>query len=212
MTTTKAILDRATKRFQEFRESTGMNQKQIAEKYGIEESVYSRYARGKIENMPRSLIARISRDHGLNPAWLCGFGGVDKYLTPGIGKRRVPVFASIAAGAPILAQEDIVGYEYVDEGSCIDFCLLVKGSSMINARIHSGDIVCIRKQEDVENGEIAAVMVGDDEATLKRFYRLDGAVLLKAENPDVPDQMYSKNDEVKVRILGKAVFLISGVR
>ena len=212
MTTTEAILERATRRLRELRESLGLQQNQFAAMFGVNSSSYSRYERGHIENMPRALIARISEKYDLNPAWLCGFAGVDKHPAPNAGKRRVPVFASIAAGAPILAQEDIMGYEYVDRDSCIDFCLHVKGNSMVGARIHDGDIVCMRQQEHVENGEIAAVMVGDNEATLKRFYRMDGAVLLKAENPDIPDQMYGKDDGVTIRILGKAVALLAEVR
>jgi repressor LexA len=82
---------------------------------------------------------------------------------------------------------------------------------MTGARILDGDIVCIQKQEDVDNGEIAAVMI-DDEATLKRVYKLNGSVLLKAENPNFPDRIIGKKDKRIVKILGKAIIFHSEVR
>ncbi|HLS52873.1 MAG TPA: S24 family peptidase, partial [Tissierellaceae bacterium] len=87
-------------------------------------------------------------------------------------------------------------------------CLKVKGDSMIGARINDGDIVFIREQPCVENGEIAAVMI-DNEVTLKRFYKNGGLVMLRSENPKYQPLMYTKEDFKQVRILGKAIFFQS---
>ena len=94
---------------------------------------------------------------------------------------RVPIHGSVAAGNQILAMEDHHDYIVVDVNIRVDFCLRVQGDSMIDARIQDGDLVFVRQQPTVENGEIAVVMI-DDEVTLKRFYRTDGGVILKPEN------------------------------
>ena len=84
---------------------------------------------------------------------------------------------------------------------------------MSGARILDGDLVYVRKQSTVENGEIAVVVVNsDEEATLKRFYMLNGSVILKAENPNFPDITFNKKETRDIRIIGKAVFLKSVVR
>ena len=86
-----------------------------------------------------------------------------------------------------------------------DFALKCKGDSMIGARIYDGDIVFVRKQETVENGEIAVVAI-EDEATLKRFYKYNDLIVLRAENPAYKDMVFSPSDHKQIRILGKAVW------
>lgn len=83
---------------------------------------------------------------------------------------------------------------------------------MINARIHDGDIVYIRKQPDVENGEIAAVIIDGEEATLKRVYKLNGNVILHPENPTYKDMIFSKKDFKQVRIIGKVKYVKAEVK
>ena len=110
------------------------------------------------------------------------------------------------------ADESVSGYEFVPESANVDFCLKIKGTSMINARIYDGDIVFIRKQSDVDNGEIAVVLIDSNEAKLKRVYKVNGNVILRPENPEFPDQVYSRKEFKSVRIIGKAIFFQSGVR
>ena len=119
---------------------------------------------------------------------------------------RVPLVGRIAAGTPILAEQNIDGYENLADGVQADFCLQVQGDSMIGANIHNGDIVFIRQQAEVEDGEIAAVLV-DDSATLKRFYRHDGAVELRPENPRYRSMIFTADNCSNFRVLGKAVAL-----
>jgi repressor LexA len=120
--------------------------------------------------------------------------------------QRLPLVGSIAAGGPILAEENIEDELGVPEplGRNADFLLRVRGDSMINAGILDGDIVVIRRQEDARNGEIVAALVGDDEsaneATVKRFYRDGTRVRLQPEN-DALDAMFPEY----VQILGKVV-------
>ena len=116
----------------------------------------------------------------------------------------VPLLGTIACGEPILAAENIEDNVEVPEHIHADFALRCKGDSMINARIHDGDIVYIRQQPAVNNGEIAAVLIGD-EATLKRVYVYEDHVVLQPENPAYEPLVYFKDAMQAVRILGKAV-------
>lgn len=123
----------------------------------------------------------------------------------------IPLVGTIACGAPITAEENIDGYIRVPASSNADFALTCKGDSMINARIMDGDIVFIRQQPDVENGEIAAVLIGD-EATLKRVYKMENQIMLMAENTAYQPMVYSGEALNEVRILGKAVYFMSAVK
>lgn len=117
----------------------------------------------------------------------------------------VPVFGVVRAGEPLLAVQDAEGQlavPAVDVRGGEYFFLRVKGDSMIGARIHDGDLVLVRQQPEVENGEIAVVLVDDEEATLKRVFRLEGKWLLQPENPTLRPLVLPRR---AVRILGKVV-------
>ncbi|MCO1599876.1 LexA family protein [Desulfosporosinus nitroreducens] len=181
----------------------------LAEFLHLSPSAISRYTSATMT--PKILtIEAISAKYGVSPAWLMG-ADVDKYPETVKLSKQIPVMGTIAAGQPILARQNIESFEYVPEDANVDFCLRVKGDSMTGARILDGDVVFIRQQPDVETGEIAAVMI-DGEATLKRVYKINGTVILRPENPNYQDQVYSKKDMKDVVILGKAIRFQSEVR
>jgi len=118
--------------------------------------------------------------------------------------KKIRMLGSIACGTPIFCNEE---YEYVlatGENAKADFCLTAKGDSMINARIADGDIVFIKQQPTVENGEIAAVVI-DDEATLKRVYKTADGLMLVAENPAYQPMYFSGEELTQTYVLGKAI-------
>ena len=125
--------------------------------------------------------------------------------------QKVPLIGAIACGAPILAQEHIEDYVDMPRHVHADFALTCKGDSMINARIFDGDIVYIRQQDTVENGEIAAVLV-DSEATLKRVRIYPDHISLEPENPQYRPLVLWGEDMNTVSIIGKAVAFTSTVR
>lgn len=125
--------------------------------------------------------------------------------------RKVPLLGTIACGEPILAEENLDGYVEMPEELHADFCLRCHGDSMTGARIMDGDVVFVRQQTDVENGEIAAVLI-NDEATLKRVYKSTGKVILQPENPRYEPLMFVGEEIAQLRILGKAVAFLSGVK
>lgn len=126
--------------------------------------------------------------------------------------KKFPLLGEIACGEPIFANED--RESYIETGSDIkaDFCLKAKGDSMTGARILDGDIVFIRKQDMVNNGEIAAVII-EDTATLKRvyYYKEKNLLILKPDNPSYSDQIYTNEELDQIKILGKAVAFQSDV-
>lgn len=131
----------------------------------------------------------------------------NKFNIESINGKKVPIIGTIAAGTPILAEENIEDYFCIDNSVKCDFALKVKGDSMINADIFDGDIVFIRQQPTLENGEIGAILL-DDEATLKRFSMSDDSVILQAENPSMTDwpRVYTGGN---IRVIGKLVGVYS---
>lgn len=183
----------------------------LAEFLHLSPSAISRYTIG--ENAPKiPTVESIAKRYGVDPGWLMGTEGVGKYSEFKDEYKKVPIVRTIVAGVPILAQENIEGFEYVPASVDVQFCIRVKGDSMIGARISDGDLVFIREQKKVESGEIAVVSIDGQEADLKRFYKADGKITLRSENPNHPDQTFTKSDRREVVILGKAIRYISEVR
>ena len=118
---------------------------------------------------------------------------------------KLPIVGAISCGNGVLAYQEIEGYEEVPTSWLNGgeyFFLRAKGDSMINARIMDGDLLLIRRQDDVENGEIAAVLI-DDEIVLKRVYKTNGTIILQSENPKYQPIVVQKSDMKNVRVIGK---------
>jgi SOS-response transcriptional repressors (RecA-mediated autopeptidases) len=190
-----------------------MKQVDLVEKTKIGKSSISTYLAGEYEPKQKNLY-KIAQALNVNEAWLMGLDvpmektNIDHTTTINnilpIATRKIPLLGEIACGIPQPAEECFECY--VDIGTDIqaDFCLKAKGDSMINARIFDGDIVFIRKQSDVSDGEIAVVYM-DGEATLKRVRKYADRLQLIAENPTIkPIDVFEKDFET-VCILGKAV-------
>lgn len=204
------------RRIREYRKKLGLSVDDVAEKLGKNRATIYRYESDDIENLPAPVLEPLAKILQTTPAELMGW---KKDLTgdlPNIPNifplktKKVPLLGTIAAGTPIYAEENFDGYRESTEDVHADFCLKIKGDSMIGARINDGDIVFIRKQPDVENGEIAAVLI-DDEATLKRVYKKNGALVLQAENPKYAPIVCSAKTCDECIIMGKAVTFQSDV-
>ena len=167
----------------------------------------SRYCNNLIDKPKMAVVRMLAEHFRVSPEWLMGYDTPEDQATQAglmpVERRRIPMLGQIAAGQPITADEEHDCYVEADAERA-DFCLRVKGDSMIGARIYDGDIVLIHAQPDVEDGEIAVVLI-DDEATLKRVYKLGDRVVLRAENPAYPPMEFHKADGKTLRILGKAI-------
>ncbi len=194
------------------RESQHLTLEDIGNAVGVGKSTVRKWETGDIANMRRDKIAKLAAALHTTPAYLMGWDNdLPDNILPMPHSRRVPRLGQIACGTPITAEENFDGFDEVPDWVQCDFTLTCKGDSMINARIYDGDIVCIRRQDTVETGEIAAVLVEND-ATLKRVRLFDDHIVLEAENPTFRPLVYWGTDMANVHIIGKATHFISTVR
>lgn len=186
-----------------------MSQDELARLVGYK----SRSSINKIESdgrlLPQRKIMEIANALNTTPAYIMGWEEVPSanpfptVLQPA-KYRKYKVLGNIACGSPIDAVQEEGEYLETDLNVHADYVLKCQGDSMINARIFDGDYVFIREQAEVENGEIAAVWM-DNTVTLKRFYRYDEYIELRAENPMFKPIIIHETDFDSIRIIGKAV-------
>ena len=200
-------------KIREARKAAGLTQRQLAEKVNVSNTSISNWEKNLSRPDPDT-IQHLCWALNVQPNYFFSIGISSippTNIIPMPEMRRIPLVGTIACGEPILAEENIEDYVNIPKDMAGDFALTCKGDSMINARIFDGDIVYIRQQDTVENGEIAAVLI-DNEATLKRFKRLPDRIILSPENP-LYDPLVYRNEEMNtVHILGKAVAFTSAVR
>ena len=208
-------------RIKELRESKGINMKEAARLLKMPYTTYVNYEKGLREPTSEVLI-QLADFYSSSVDYIVGRSDLNipednrSYMTPAniypIPEMvKIPLLGSIACGAPILAEEHIEEYVDVPKHVRADFALTCKGDSMINARIFDGDIVYVRQQATVDNGQIAAVLI-DGEATLKRVQIYEDHISLEPENPQYRPLVYWGDDMNTVHILGKAVAFTSAIR
>lgn len=206
-------------RIKKMRIQLGMSQAELAKKVGYEgRSAISKVEKGE-RDISQSMILQYAKALNVAPTYLLygddlsppAYSGI-KNLRP-IDRQRVPMLGGIACGKPIYVEED--RESYVESGTRIkaDFCLTCRGDSMIGAGIHDGDIVFIRQQDEVDNGEMAAVIIGD-EATLKRvyYYPEKQKLVLSPENSQYEPLVYVGEELNSIRIIGKAIAYQSDIK
>ena len=204
-----------SERFKSLRLSRNYSQSELARFLRISKSSVNMYERGEREPAFETLEV-IADFFNVDMDFLLGKSDVqNRYassnLLPFPSMGKIPLLGSIACGSPILAQENFERDVDLPDHIHADFALRCKGDSMINARIFDGDIVYIRHQDMVDNGEIAAVLIGE-EATLKRVQLFKDHISLEPENPQYRPLVFWGDEMNTVRILGKAVAFTSAVR
>lgn len=194
-------------RIQTARLARHMTQTELGDRLAVHKGTVSRWENGKIDNISLATVERLADVLAVNVAWLSG-KDVPMVAEPKKHKNLVPVYGVIRAGIPIEAIQEILDYEEISEAMARDgeyLALRVKGDSMA-PKISEGDVAIIRQQPTVENGQIAAVRVADDTATLKKFYQNGSQVTLVPLNPDYPTQIYDLR-ETHIDIIGRLVEL-----
>lgn len=192
------------------REEQGLSQEALARQVGYtDRSSIAKIEAGQV-SLSAARIGLFATALGVTPGYLTGWSDE---LMPLPVTRKIPLIGTIACGKPILAVEDAEETVDIPDFVHADFALRCKGDSMVNARIFDGDIVYIRAQPEVENGQIAAVRVGE-EATLKRVYYFPERqrMTLRACNPIYGDLDYRDAELDQVEVLGLAVGFFSTVR
>ncbi len=210
-------------RFKELRLESHLSQQGLSEKTGISKSSINMYERGEREPGIETL-ERFADFFGVNMDYLIGKSayrcahlalstqsrrGNDLTATPGVfmpNMKKVPMLGKIACGEPIYSPDFDDGYALLSDGMFADFALEAKGDSMMNAHILDGDMVFFAAQDMVDNGQIAAVVVGE-EVTLKRvfYYRDKNKLILQPDNPAYEPLVYTGEELDSIRIIGRAV-------
>ena len=190
----------------------GLSQEELARMGYRSKSSITKLEKG-VNDIPQSKVEEFAAALETTPAWLMGLENT-AFVPPGFEPLpemvRVPLVGSIACGSPITAEQNIECYIGVPAAWHADFALTCHGSSMAPT-ICDGDIVCIRCQPEVEQGEIAAVRIGD-EATLKHFHRQGDTVMLLADNAAVcPPMIYAGPQLNEIQIEGRAVGFCRGL-
>lgn len=201
-------------RIHTLRKEKGLTLEYIGKMTGVAKSTVRKWESGDIASIRSMNLQKLADALGTTIEYLLeGTTGniIYKNIEPMPDTRMVPVIGSIACGVPILAKENVEGYAELDKRVHADFALRCVGDSMINAHIFDGDLVFIKKQDDVDNGEIAAVVI-EDEATLKRVYKYPSRVELRPENPLCDVLQFEGPDLDQIRIIGKAVAFLGKVR
>ena len=213
-------------RLKELRNKAGLKQSELGEKVGVSASTIGMYEQGR-RSPDREMLIKLSNVFNVTLDYLVDNNNINTDDTDLFNLKgdvrflkkvkdsdmvKIPVLGAIRAGLPLYADENIIDYKYVHQEELVmgeeTFFLEVKGDSMINARILDGDRVRIRKQSYLENnGDIMAVRVNGDEATLKRVYRQQNGLVLQSENPKYAPMFFSKEDVeiLPVEIIGKAI-------
>mgnify|MGYP000205597533 CR=1 FL=1 len=189
------------------RKREGFSQQELADKLGMTRSAIGMYETGKREPDLETLEA-FADFYNVDMNTLTGRHNAQALpanIIPLPKMKKVPLVGQIACGTPILAEQNVTDYVDLPTHIHADYALTCKGDSMVNIGISDGDIVYIREQTEVENGQIAAVMVGDEEATLKRFYYQDDMIQLVAENSSYPPKIFVGDAISQIRIVGRAV-------
>ena len=204
-----------------------LSQADLSRKCGLSRATLSRYLQGQFEAKQDS-IYKIARATGVSEAWLMGAEVPMDYVPPVLAPEPpsapethasnllpfpemplVPIIGRVACGQPITAEENVEGYTGLPSEWHADFILICQGSSM-EPKIMDGDAVAIRKVEEVHNGQIAAVRIGD-EATLKKVYRYSDRLELRPINTDFEPIILWREDMNNAAIEGRAVGLCRGI-
>ena len=190
------------------RKELGLTLAQVADLVGVTEATAQRWESGNIKSVRHDKITLLADALKVSPADLMGWeikSSFPKNAQPMPEMRQIPRVGRIACGEPITAEENIEDYDETPAGWHADFSLLCVGDSM-SPKIEDGDIVAIRCQPQVNNGEIAAVRIGD-EATLKMVFLHSDYIELRPVNPTYPSIIRRLEEMEEIRIEGKAVGL-----
>jgi repressor LexA len=197
----------------QLRTSKGMTQEELGAKIGVQRAAVQKWEAGITQNLKRSTIQMLAKLFEVSPA---SFFDDDTNIEENSSQigipynpiiHKIPILGRIAAGLPLYAEEHIEGYTYTEHnGGAEYFALKVKGDSMTAAHINDGSMIIVRRQPEVENGQIAVVRVGKEDATVKRF-RQDGNIVQlipQSYNPEHQIQIYDLKT-TDIEIIGKVV-------
>lgn len=203
----------ASDKIKMLRKRAGLTQTELGERLGVKKNAVSKWECGRVEDIPGSKIKAMAAIFGVAPSYLIDDDmqaiPIPKGFQPLPETSEIPIIGEIACGEPITADQNVQGYSAVPADWDANFALVCHGSSM-EPTIKDGDLVAIRRQPEVENGQIAAVRIGD-EATLKRVYLYEDRLILQPENPQYPPISLIREEMNTAVIEGLAVGLCRAI-
>ena len=201
----------------ELRQKKSMTQEELGQHVGVQRAAVQKWESGKTQNLKRTTISKLALLFEVSPATFIDEDSDEKptqknavdifsysNIIPLPHTHKIPLIGDIACGVPISAQQNFEDYIDTPDSIQADFCLRCHGDSMINARIYDGDLVFIKAQSSVDNGQIGVVLI-DNEATLKRVFHYVDSMVLQSENPAFPPIVITGEKLNDVRIQGRAV-------
>ena len=203
-------------RIKERRLALNLTLLEVAERIGVKEATMQRYESGEIKNIKHETIVKLAEVFSCTPQYLMGWSDsvsepkpkpLPDNIIPLKKIRFVPLVGKIACGTPILAEQNYEETILLPQNVNADFALRCQGDSMIDANVFDGDIVFIKEAPVVENGEIAAVVIGE-EATLKKVYYQGDTITLLPANTSYEPMVFKKEEINDIRICGKAVAVL----
>lgn len=212
----KIIFEKVGKRLKQARELRHITLEDAGKKVDVHKSTVLRWENGETEKIKLPVIEILANYYNVNPVWLMGYDvpmerhEIDSNIFPDTDTpKKIPVVGKISAGLPILATENIEGYEFAPSSQIKEgytyFYLRVQGDSM-NLKFNEGDIVLVQKQDDLENNEIGVILVNGFDATVKKYRKENGLVILEpmSTNPENTVQIYNPKD-ISIKIIGKVI-------
>lgn len=186
------------------RTQKGLTLEELGNKVGVGKSTVRKWENGMIANMRRDKILKVAEALGTSPSYLMGWEKPEP--SPAVYEDNT--YAGGILSGQMIPDNCLNPEKIMDSISKADFYLVAKDDSMINARIHDGDIVFVQKQEEVSNGEIAAVILNNEKtASIRRvyYYAKEKLLILKPENPSFEDLIFLGHDLKNARIIGKVI-------
>lgn len=188
-----------------------MSQEDLGKLVGVKKAAIYKYEKGLVVNLKRGMIDRLAKALDVSPAYLMGMDDSSDcssvFSVSALPIHRIPILGRVAAGLPLYADEQIIGYTATTlDGDAEYFALRVQGDSMDALGIRSGDDVIVRKQDYADDGQVAVVLVDGEDATIKRIYRSGTTVTLmpQSTNPAHRPQIYDAS-RTQIRIIGVVV-------
>lgn len=197
-------------RLKELRNNKGLSQAAIAERFGITQQAYANYERGT-RQPDYDTLKKLADYFNVTTDYLLGRDILPKNTAEKKKGIKIPVLGKVQAGIPVDAIEEIIDYEEITEEMASQgdyFGLVIRGQSMM-PRMLEGDVIIVRKQSDVDSGDIAVVLVNGNDATVKKIRKTESGIELVPLNPSF-DIIYYTNEEIEtlpVIIIGKVVEL-----
>ena len=196
-------------RIRALRQAAKLSQEELGARIGVQKAAIHKYETGLVVNLKKSTLEKLAQALHTTPAYLLGLEdpGLAPSAHPYHPTRSIPILGRISAGLPLYAEQNIEGYTFTDlNGGAEYFALRVSGDSMNAMGINDGYLIIVRRQDEVENGEVAVVLVGEEDATVKRFYATGSTVTLmpQSTNPVHQPQIYDLR-KTPIKVLGKVV-------